>query len=338
MKKLLSMTLAVVMLAMFLVSTQALAEEKKFAMTLGTTSAAQDLQTKALEMVAQRANELSGGTLTISVFPASQLGDANAQMESMIVGSQDMFMESQLAYMASYGVPELYVESFGLMRTRERLQKFLESDLFAEYKEKFREANGVVIISNNYYRNPIVLGFKDQLTELEDFEGYKLRVIPSESTLFTFQALGFNPTSVSYNEVYLALSQGVVQGTLAPFDGMYSMKFYEVAPYILKLAPSLTNMCIYMNEKKWNMLSDNQRAILKQAGDEAGDWYTEQVAAVYATYAAEMEAGGAVIMEPSQELSDAADEIWAAAAKEYEALGKLPEGTYDAVAAIVLGK
>ena len=91
-------------------------------LTLGTTSAAEDLQTKALEKFAELAKEKSGGSIQISVFPASQLGDAVTEMESVIAGGQDMFMESELTYLNNYGIKELGAESFGPVATREKIK------------------------------------------------------------------------------------------------------------------------------------------------------------------------------------------------------------------------
>lgn len=298
-------------------------------LTLGTTSAAEDLQTKALEKFAELAKEKSGGSILISVFPASQLGDATTEMESVIAGGQDMFMESELTYLNNYGIEELGAESFGPVATRERIITASNSEWLEECRETFRQNNGVVTVGYNFYRQPIVMATQKEMNTLDDFKGYKLRVVPSESTLASYSALGFNPTSVAYNEVYLSLSQGVIEGTIGALDAMYTMKFYEVAPYILKLGVSTTNMACWINEAKWNTLTENQQNILKETCAEAGDWYSQENEIMIEEYIEEMEAQGAQVKEASDELWAQCFEIWEEAAKEFEAEGKMPVGSYD---------
>lgn len=303
--------------------------EPKLTLSLGTTSAADDLQTKALERFAENVSEKTGGNITINVLPASQLGDAVTEMESMISGGQDMFCEAELTYMYNYGVEACAAENFGIVDTPEALAKFSASDEANELREQFRELNGIVTVGYNFYRQPIVMATQMPLATLEDFAGVKLRVVPSEATIASYEAIGFSPTSVAYSEVYLSLSQGVIEGTIAPLDAMYTMKFYEQAPYILKLGTAVTNVAVWMNEAKYSQLSDNQKQIIAECCAEAGDWYTQQNTEVVNGYVASMEAAGAVIAEPSDELVAQCSERWSELAKQYEADGKLPAGSYD---------
>lgn len=318
-------------------STSPAAKEPKMTLSLGTTSSAEDLQTQALERFAKNVQERTGGNITINVSPASQLGDAVAEIEALISGTQDMFMESEIAYMYTYGISDLGVEGLGIVATPEQLKNLVNSPEMDEYREEFRKKNGIVTLTHNWYRNPIVIASKQPLNTLADFQGVKLRVVPSPMTIKSFGALGFQPTSIAYNETYLSLSQGVVDGAICPFDGYYSMGFYEVAPYCLYLG-SNTNNIIWMNESKYNQLSDNQKQILKECGDEAGDWYTEAVAAVRQDYVAKCETGGATFIEASDELKEQCAAIWADLAHELEAAGEITPGAFDKLMEVSLGK
>lgn len=303
--------------------------EPKLTLSLGTTSAADDLQTKALERFAKNVSEKTNGNITINVLPASQLGDAVTEMESMISGGQDMFCEAELTYMYNYGIEACAVECFGVVDTTEAITKFSGSDTAKELREDFRKLNGIVTVGYNFYRQPIVMATKMPLATMDDFAGVKLRVVPSEATIAAYEALGFSPTSVAYSEVYLSLSQGVIEGTIAPLDAMYTMKFYEQAPYILKLGTAVTNVAIWMNEAKYNQLSDSQKQIIAECCAEAGDWYTQENTTVVDGYVAAMEAAGAVVAEPSAELLAQCSQRWSELAKQYEADGKVPAGSYD---------
>ncbi len=336
MKKLISLlvastTLLLCMASCGLTTVGAEEDEPKMTLTLGTTSAAEDWQTKACEHFAELVNERTNGNITINVLPASQLGDANTEMEAMITGGQDMFMEVQLNYMYNYGIEELATNTFGVVATKEALRNLLDSDLMAEYIKEFDEKNGLVTIADNFIRQQATLCFKKEVDSLEDMKGLKLRTVPSEAAIAAYSALGFNPTSVSFNEVYLSLSQGVIDGAAAALDAQYTMKFYEQAPYILNFGTDVSNVALWMNGAKFNSMSENQQKIFLECGEEAGDWYTENALAAVEGYVEEMKKAGVTIIEPSDELVKECMELFKQAAYQFEEEGKMPKGSYDKV-------
>lgn len=310
------------------------ADEPSMTLSLGTTSSAEDWQTLACQHFADLVSERTNGKITINVFPASQLGDANIEMESMISGSQDMFMEVELNYLYNYGIEELAVNTFGVVNTKEALWNLLNSDLMDEYRETFRQTNGIVTIAHNFIRQQATLCFKEELDSIEDFAGVKLRTVPSEAAVAAYGALGFKPTSVAFGEVYLSLAQNVIDGAAAALDAQYTMKFYEQAPYILNFGTDVSNVALWMNEAKFNQLSENQQQILLECGEECAEWYTKNAADAVAQYVTEMEAAGVKIIEPSDELVEECMARFKAAALQFEADGKMPAGSYDKIYAV----
>lgn len=308
--------------------------EPSMTLSLGTTSSAEDYQTLACQRFAELVSERTGGKITINVFPASQLGDANIEMESMISGSQDLFMEVELNYLYNYGIGELAVNTFGVVNTKEALWNLLNSDLMDEYRETFRQNNGIVTIAHNFIRQQATLCFKEELDSIEDFAGVKLRTVPSEAAVAAYSALGFKPTSVPFGEVYLSLAQGVIDGAAAALDAQYTMKFYEQAPYILNFGTDVSNVALWMNEAKFNQLSENQRQILLECGEECAEWYTQNAADAVAKYVAEMEAAGVTIIQPSEDLVEECMARFKEAALQFEADGKMPAGSYEKIYAV----
>lgn len=101
----------------------AAANDPVVTLSFGSTSSAEDLITQAMQKVADTCAEKSGGTIVINLFPASQLGGATEQLESMSTGGQDMFIESQASYMQTYGIKDAGACSFGVVNTQEKLAK-----------------------------------------------------------------------------------------------------------------------------------------------------------------------------------------------------------------------
>ena len=77
--------------------------------------------------------------------------------------------------------------------------------------------------------------------------------------------MGANPTAVGFNDLYLALQTGTVDGQDNPLPTVKSAKFYEVQKSI-----SLTNHLVdsvwpTINLNTWNKLTDTQKGWVMEA-------------------------------------------------------------------------
>ena len=311
---------------------EAPAADPKVSLTFGSTSSAEDLITQAMQKVADICAEKSGGSLTINIYPASQLGDATAQLESLSVGGQDMFIEAQASYMQTYGIADAGAVSFGVANTQEKLAKLVESDLWAEWEKQFLDTTGIATIANNWIRQETVICCKKPLESIADFKGVKLRTVSSETTIAVYNSLGFSSTPIAFSEVFLSLQQGVVDATFGTKDNIYTNSFYVEAPYILMWGPSCTNLGVWINDAKLQSLTDNQKQILIDACNEAGEWYTnaanEQVSGMFD----EMLANGASLTYLSDEDTATANNTLVELGRTYEG-SKFSVGVIDRILA-----
>lgn len=335
MKRTLALIFALVMLLTVTAGSASAAKDSKVTLTFGGTFAADDLATKAMERIAENAKEQSGGSIIINVFPASQLGDAVAQIESMIAGAEDMVIEAQGSYMQQYGVKSAAVNSFGLVYSQEKLAKELESDFWAGLEKEFLDSTGIYTLANNFIRQPTVISSKTPLRTIDDFKGVKLRTVSSQVTMDVYNALGFSTTPVAFNEVYLSLQQGVIDATIASLDQQYTMGFYDNAPYITMWGNSCTNIAVWINNAKFAAMTPEQQEILIDCCKEAGEWYNEQSNAVVGDYMKDMEAKGVEFIYLDDETTAKMNDMISAVAEKYEADGKWPEGSYAALQEIV---
>ncbi len=303
-------------------------------LSFGSTSSAEDLITQAMQRVADTCAEKSGGSIVINIFPASQLGDATAQLESLSSGGQDMFIESQASYMQTYGIADAGACSFGVVSTQEKLAALIDSDVWAEWEQQFLETTGIATISNNWIRQETVICSKTPLETIDDFKGVKIRTVSSETTIAVYNALGFSSTPISFSEVFLSLQQGVVDATFGTKDNIYTNSFYVEAPYILMWGPSCTNLGVWINNAKLESMTEAQRQILIDACNEAGEWYTNAANEQTEGYVEEMVAAGATLTYLSDEDTDAANNILVELGRSYEG-SKFSEGVIDRILAAV---
>ena len=306
------------------------AGEPKVTLSFGGTAASEDLASKAMQRVADLVEERTNGSLKINVFPASQLGDAMTQMEMVINGNIDIFMEGA-NYMADWGVPERYVASLYFQcPSKEAFLKLLDSDLYKSWEDTFLEKTGLRTLASNWVRPPVEIASNVPLYTLEDFKNLKLRSLPSKYTLDALSALGTKPTSVAYNEVYLAMQQGVIEATIATLDAVYKMNFYQVAKYLCMVDASYVNFALWMNEAKFQSLSPSQQEILVNTCKEVGEWYMAAVEAELDSYIQKMVEHGVKIIEYSPEEYAKFAATIKPLVEKYVAEGTWPEGLYEA--------
>ena len=105
----------------------------------------------------------------------------------------------------------------------------------------------------------------------------------SEAWLFLGQALGANPTPISFSELYLALQTGVVDGQDNPLPSVESAKFYEVQKSITMTNHLVDSVWPAINLQKWESLTDAQKDIIMQ-GVEAGRKYCDETNPVSYTH------------------------------------------------------
>ena len=108
---------------------------------------------------------------------------------------------------------------------------------------------------------------KRPINNLDDLRGMKIRAMGGNAKML--QALGVSTVSMPPEDIYLALSTGMIEACLygAPFE--YEMnKWYEVAPYIL-MTPILdpVNDGIYISQKVWDDMPEDLQNVLQASAD-----------------------------------------------------------------------
>ncbi|MDR2433760.1 MAG: TRAP transporter substrate-binding protein [Treponema sp.] len=305
-------------------------------LTVGSSSAAEDLITQAMGEMKRLIEERSGGQITMNLYPASQLGASVEMMGMVSDGSMDMMIEAN--YLSQFGVERVAVASVPFSySSREDYQRMVNSDFWKEAEADMLRLNGVRIIARNWFRPWAIIVSKKPIYRMEDLKGLKIRLPPVEMTIQGFQKLGVSPTPVAYNETLLALQQGVVDAAFIVEDAAYTMGWYEAAKYLIQSNQIIDTLLLYFSEKTYQSMTDAQRELLVQCATEAGDWYTAgSTASVERAYTA-MKAAGVTVIP----LDDAEWRRWQATVApigdEFEAAGRWEPGLYERMKKIIAG-
>lgn len=308
-------------------------QDKSVTITAGGIQAAEDTMTLAMQKMAEEVKEKSGGTITITVSPAAQLGDATSQMEAVSLGTQEMFVDAG-SWLSTFVDDAQVTSMFFLFKDEGHYRKFLESDINADMEQQLIDQQGIRVVANNWLRSPRSISCSKEITALSDLKGLKMRVPDIKSYMESATALGLGTAQVAWGETYLALQQGVVDACESPLDSIYTMKFYEPTKQVTLTEHIRDNAAVYMNDALYGELSDAQKKVLTEAAGNAGDWYTDEVKKVSEEYRKTMEAEGTNFSTPSDKAIEEMSEVIAKKAAELEESGAWKKGVFEDIKAL----
>lgn len=115
------------------------------------------------------------------------------------------------------------------------------------------------------------------LTRVEDLKGVKARS-SSRWKLADFKAVGATPVSVAWSECYMALQTGTIQSVMTSLESQARGRLYEVAPNLWVWDKMWTAVpyIISMNDKKFQSLTPEQKAVFERAMEKASQAFAQQ--------------------------------------------------------------
>lgn len=220
-----------------------------------------------------KVEELSDGKITIDVQASGVLGSENDVLDTMLGGGGTIDMSRISAFaLNSYGAKKSMLLSIPYtFKDREHFWSFATSDLAQEFlTEPVDLGLGVrgLYYGEEGFRH---FFFVNPATKLEDLSGLKMRVSNDPVMTGMVKGLGANATVVAMNELYSALQTGVVDAAEQPIANYYSNAFPEVAPNLLLDGHTLGAVQVIITDEAWDKLTEDQQAILMEAGKYASD-------------------------------------------------------------------
>jgi len=204
--------------------------------------------------------------LTIEIFPASQLGGDADRIASVASGDIDMDIQGASALGAVYE-PISVMDAAYVFDGPDHLAAFMASDDSAVLVEGFKEASGVQTLGA-WSAGARLFTANVPIRTPEDLDGVRMRFPGSPQYLLNAQALGADATEVAYEELYLALQQGTVDGQENPITNIVAQNFQEVQDYV-SLSEHQLNTNLVVMSPIYDELSTEQQDALTAAVETA---------------------------------------------------------------------
>lgn len=227
---------------------------------LGLITPPPHIWTKAAAAFGAELADISGGSHSVSVFPARQLGNEAEMLQQLQTGALDMaFMtvaevSNRAPNLGAFYAPYL-ADDIG------HAGRILRSDTAKSMLDPLPGQVGVVGVGYGMAGLRQIVS-RGEVNSVADLEGRKLRITPFAPILDFYNAVGAAPTPMPLPSVYDALANGQVDAIDMDAELIWVLKYYEHADTILQTDHMMFPMVGLVSAKVWAGLSDDDRAMI----------------------------------------------------------------------------
>lgn len=242
-------------------------ELPSYSFQLGFNTVEDSVRGEMAHVFADYVNEASGGRITVEIFPNSSLGSEQEMVEMVKTGSMDFTIPGVTAMsnvdgnFGAYGLPFL-------VDTYDEAHALLDGD-FGKALKDIAQNNGYKIVAWGDLGTVQITNNVRPINSVEDMKGINMRCTNEEVSLKTMDALGCATTTLAFSELYLGLSQGVVDGQFNPIDAIYQNSFTEVQDYLAIVNMYTYGIALVMSNDKFESYDAETQQILMDGAAKA---------------------------------------------------------------------
>lgn len=221
-------------------------------------------QSITLEKFAEEFSKATNGRITIEVYHNNSLGSEEELTEMTRTNTLQGFFGN-----VTSGLPS-FMDEFGvfalpyLFRTYDDAHEYLtQSEKAKELWDELEGMTNLKFIGDSLNGSRALTTANTIVKSPEDLNGIMLRSMTAQVWQDVISSLGATPVPISYNELYVALQTGVVEGQDNGIANVFDAKFYEVQKYFYKTEHGYTISGFFTNTEAWNSLSEDEQKSFK---------------------------------------------------------------------------
>src|SRR5499425_194472 len=221
------------------------------------------------ETFSKKLEEISKGSLTVRQFPSAALGQEPEMAQKIRAGDIDFALNATAN--TSTVVPQAGVFSLHfIFRDSGHLERSMADKGINDTFKK-------MIVENTTGARSLglmTLGFRNMYSKFPvsgagDIAGKKIRVQATKTEDAFFSAYKAVPIHMPFGQVYTSLQTGLVDIAENGFDIVLKNKHYEAAPVVSKTEHEANCNQLWMSQKTWDSLAEEQRGWVGEAAEYA---------------------------------------------------------------------
>ena len=212
--------------------------------------------------------ERSGGDIAVEIQCCGQAGNETRAIQSMRTGilTGGFVGGSTLENV----VPAYRVLSLPyLFEDKSQAYEVLQSEMGREMLDLLGDFDMYGLGFGSIYERSVASKEPARVETIDDMEGLKIRVLPTPGFVEAYNAMGTQPTPMSYGELFMAIQNNVVDALEISPDAIVADGFYEaVNSYTMTRAHQSTTVFV-LSESWWAGLPSDVQAMIQEAADDA---------------------------------------------------------------------
>jgi TRAP-type transport system periplasmic protein len=222
----------------------------------------------AYDMFSARLKELSKGTMIVDQYPGAQLGQEPQLLQLVKAGDIEFAIVSS-ANTATISPQAGVMSLHFLFRNSDHVVKALADkqviDAITAMIDDTAQGLHVIATGSQGVRS---IYSKKEIHNVGDLKGLKIRVQATATEDAIFPAYGAQTVHMPFGSVYTSLQTGVVDAAENSINVYLVNKHYEVAPVLSITEHEANNALVYVSDKLWQSLNDEQKGWVKTAAAE----------------------------------------------------------------------
>lgn len=223
-------------------------------------------------------SQVTDGRVTVEVYPDSQLGGLQEQLEMAASGAV-AFHHNTWASLSSL-IPEFGVFNIPyVVESEEDLVRVLDLDsspIMQRLNNRLIEEQGLRIIAIGALGNPRHLTTRDRpVYQPSDLAGQNIRAIPFPVFITAVRGLGGIPTPIDFADLPTALVTGTVLGQENPIETIRNAQMYESQKYLMLTGHIQGSVPILVNERQWQSFSERERVEIQRVAQEVANQHNQ---------------------------------------------------------------
>ena len=245
------------------------AAEFKATLKLACTQSMDHPYMAGAQKLADLIKERTNGRIAIKLYPSNQLGKGEREMtEGIQQGAIDLLVTST-GPLGGFS-PSINILDFPyLFRDFKHVDLVLDGAIGKRLLGDFDKANiKALAFWENGFRH--LTNSRRVVKKVDDGKGLKIRTMENRVHLAAWKAAGFNPTPMSWGEVFTALQQRVIDGQENPIAVFASNRLWDAGQkYFSATAHVYSPAVLLMSKKTWEAMPKEDRDLFQKTGAEA---------------------------------------------------------------------
>ncbi|WP_026380663.1 TRAP transporter substrate-binding protein [Afifella pfennigii] len=242
--------------------------------------------------------ERTDGEVKVQIFPSRLLGSGTQMIEQAQAGAIEAVV-LPTGWAAPFAPSVSVLDLPFLFPSRETTYEVVDGPVGKKILEPLEEKNlvGVAFWESGFKQFTGTFPIKTP----EDYQGHKIRTMPSAVIQEQFKAFGATPTTIDFGELYTALQQGVVDGQENPIATIAAMRFFEVQPNMTLSDHGFLAYIFMFNKNFLESQPEEVREVLVNAAQEAAEYQREIIQEAEKKHLEAFREAGVEIYELSEE-------------------------------------